>query len=600
MSIVRTPRSSFVRYYRNYTPQFEAVVVEGGAASLMCTYAKSNTTPGALPDKRGGVYGCANHRALTTLLRERWGFSDSSYVVSDCGAVHDAAASLTAGCDLECPFGHQSNAQYNKLANLSRAGMVSESAIDVAVGRLLGARMRLGEFDAPATVEWQNVSRFNTAALQPALERLSEEAARSSLVLLKNTNRALPLVLPSSTVQGSWSRGRASDRTTSLAVAVVGIESFGHAGYNTGGDSDAPLTSAALAVATGPRVQVRTAPGCLDGPSCEMYDAGAVWTAIADASAVLVFLGTGGEEGEMHDLDSLQLKGNQTNLLDDAIAAAPATAPVIVILFTCAPLNITAVVSNPRVSAVLQAFYPQHGGGRAITNALLGRCDDGLCFGRLPYTWPADLSSAGDLGNYTMLGTQKTFRYGAPKPLFPFAFGLQYAGPFEIGNVTVAKTTIAACQSIELSLTLRNTGTLPGSEIVQVYLRWLKPTVATPTLQLVQFERVFVPAGAERHVLLTVDARRMAVLLPPPRNHSAASHDATPTHSDNTGVEKSREGGLQGPIADWWLVPLQMQLYVGASQPGFGDTVSTVVSIAGDRPVRVSECKTLRRSVAQK
>ena len=87
----------------NYTPNFEAAVVEAGAQSLMCTYARSNFTPGALrTDKHAGTYGCANRRALTTLLRERW-MPPSMFVVSDCGAVHDAAASLNAGCDLgEC------------------------------------------------------------------------------------------------------------------------------------------------------------------------------------------------------------------------------------------------------------------------------------------------------------------------------------------------------------------------------------------------------------------------------------------------------------------------------------------------------------------
>ena len=100
----------------------------------MCTYAsssgpnRSSATPpsgsalAAGSHPAGAVYGCANRRALTSLLRGKWNMS--GFVVSDCGAVHDAASSLTAGCDLECPFGAQSNAQFNKLANLSRAGTV--------------------------------------------------------------------------------------------------------------------------------------------------------------------------------------------------------------------------------------------------------------------------------------------------------------------------------------------------------------------------------------------------------------------------------------------------------------------------------------------
>ena len=73
----------------------------------------------------------------------------------------------------------------------------------------------------------------------------------------------------------------------------------------------------------------------------------------------------------MHDLDTLELKGNQTRLLTDSIAAAPPSATIVVVLLTCAPLNISGILDEPRVGAVLQAWYPQHAGGAGIANALL-------------------------------------------------------------------------------------------------------------------------------------------------------------------------------------------------------------------------------------
>ena len=135
---------------------------------------------------------------------------------------------------------------------------------------------------------------------------------------------------------------------------------------------------------------VTTAPGCIDGPACTVYNSSAVKSAVAEAGTVLVFMGSGGvTEREMLDQASLEFHGNQTLLLADTIAAAPLTATVVVILLTCTPLNITGMVLNGRIGAIIQAFYPQASGGLAIASAILGECSTASsCFGRLPYTWP--------------------------------------------------------------------------------------------------------------------------------------------------------------------------------------------------------------------
>ena len=392
------------------------------------------------------------------------------------------------------------SAQFNKLGNLSRQGLVQESTIDTAVSRLFGARFRLGEFDAPGAVPFQNATVYNETKLTPPLLRLAREAAKQSLVLLKNsaannTVATLPLsfraaaaaVAPSSSGEGKRAGGRVGEAVGPAplpSIAVVGIESYMNAGYDTGGGADV-LTSDALR-ATG-KATVRAAVGCEDGPACTVYNASSVAAAVQGTDTVLVFVGTGGMEGEMHDLGDLQLKGSQPALVQDAIANAPGAATIVVVLLTCAPLNITWIVDSPRVGAVVQAFYPQQSGGTAIAEALLGQCGSGVCWGRLPYTWPRDLTYAGDINNYTMLGTRKTFRYAEPDPLFPFGFGLGYAGPFASSNLRVgASSTSAApaapatpaasvkvCDGVVLTATVRNAGTVDGAHVVQVYLRWL-------------------------------------------------------------------------------------------------------------------------------
>ena len=169
-----------------------------------------------------------------------------------------------------------------------------------------------------------------------------------------------------------------------------------------------------------------------------------------------------------------------------------------------------------------------------------------------------------------MLGTRKTFRYDQPDPLFPFGWGLQYGGPFVLSGLTVGPSdTISPCESITFSLTIHNTGQRNSAEVVQVYVKWLDAPVAVPALELVQFDRVFVPAGEQVNATLTVDPRRMALLLP--SNASTASSDSA--------------------LPDWWVVsPLRMEFSIGASQPNFGQTLSASVSIAGGLSKRVAEC----------
>lgn len=553
------------------------------------------------------------HRAPRTTHHATTG-----YVVSDCGAVHNATASIDAGCDLECPFGAQQNAQFNKLGNLSRSGVVAEATIDTALSRLLGARFKLGEFDPPESVPFKDASVYNTAALTPPLQDLALSAARQSLVMLKNEHGTLPQQAESTHHTPAGGAGAGAG-----AFAVVGIENYMDAGYDTAGQSDV-LASSALEMHGG--FTVATAAGCVDGPACTMYNATAVKAAVSDADSVLVFMGSGGvSEREMLDQVSLEFRGNQTALLADAIAGAPPAAAIIVVLLTCTPLNITGMIADSRVGAVIQAFYPQASGGIAIVDAILGRCSStNSCFGRLPYTWPRDLSYAGDLDNYTMLGTRKTFRYGEPDPLFPFGYGLDYGGPYTSSNLRTLgiprvvsmvgdhatsnrssgvpssgdSCIIGVCDQVSLTVTVSNNSTQhSGVEVLQVYLRWLNPPVLTPTLQLVQFQRVELEAGEVKDVVLLVEPRQMAVLLPAASMAKSQPEGAANERSDSgtarkelPGEKKERE---EAELPDWWIVGgLEFQLFVGGSQPEYGDVVSVTVQLTGNstKAVRASEC----------
>ncbi len=170
-----------------YLPAFEALVREGKVESVMCAYNSVDGEPA-----------CANDALLGRFLRGEWGFR--GYVVSDCGAIIDihahhhwkpgaveaAAAAVKAGTDVECA----DDADYLKLPEAVRRGLVSESVVDDAVKRLFRVRFRLGMFDPPDRVAYARTP-VSVAESEPH-RRLALEAARESIVLLKNDG-VLPL-----------------------------------------------------------------------------------------------------------------------------------------------------------------------------------------------------------------------------------------------------------------------------------------------------------------------------------------------------------------------------------------------------------------------
>ena len=173
-------------FEESYLPQFEDAVVEGKSYSVMCAY-----------NRVDGVPACANPSMEQEILRQKWHFN--GYIVSDCGAVADiylhhktaptaeagVSQALRAGTDLDC------GVEYEALLPAVRQGLIAEKDIDVSLHRLLLARFKLGQFDPPSMVKYAQIPYSENDS--PAHRQLALEAARESIVLLKNDNHALPL-----------------------------------------------------------------------------------------------------------------------------------------------------------------------------------------------------------------------------------------------------------------------------------------------------------------------------------------------------------------------------------------------------------------------
>jgi beta-glucosidase len=173
-----------------YLPAFRAAVTEAHAQSIMCAYNAIDGAPA-----------CANTMLLRDHLRDAWHFD--GYVVSDCAAVADvytghhftpdmaraAAAAVKAGTDLECGFGK--GQAYPALVEAVHQNLITEAEIDTALRRLFKARFRLGMFDPPSSYAYGQIPASENNSSQH--RQLSLQAARESMVLLKNQNKMLPL-----------------------------------------------------------------------------------------------------------------------------------------------------------------------------------------------------------------------------------------------------------------------------------------------------------------------------------------------------------------------------------------------------------------------
>jgi beta-glucosidase len=169
-----------------YLPAFHAAVVEGKVDSVMCAYNSIDGAPA-----------CANADLLQNYLRGKWGFQ--GYVVSDCGAITDifrghaykpdaasaAAVAVKTGTDFAC------DTQYRALVDAVKAGQITEAEIDTSLKRLFVARIKLGMFDPPERVPFSKIPISENDSAEH--RKLALEAARKSIVLLKNENQTLPL-----------------------------------------------------------------------------------------------------------------------------------------------------------------------------------------------------------------------------------------------------------------------------------------------------------------------------------------------------------------------------------------------------------------------
>lgn len=500
-----------------FAAPFEAALREANLASVMHGYHELDGVPCA-----------ADEALLTGLLREELGFD--GLVVSDYFAIgqlveyhrlardkkHAAALALRAGIDVELPT---TDCYGEPLRQALAEGLVEETLVDRAVGRVLAAKFALGLFEHPYADPEAVAEAFDPA---PA-RALAREVAEASFVLLKNDGALLPLdpAPPCVAVIGpnaDAARHLFGDYTYASHVeAFFDPSTFGSdVGKLPEGlvppdvTADVPSVLDAVRARAGDTVEVVYARGCAVHGGGQEGFAEAVEAARHADVAVLVVgdrsgLGADCTSGESRDRAELGLPGHQEALVR---AVAATGTPVVLVVVGGRAFALTGVVEHTR--AILLAWLPGETGGEAIARTLFGDTAPG---GKLPVSLPRAAGQMPLYYNHPPSGGRSHWRgpyVDLPTtPLFAFGHGLSYT-TFEVSDAALSAESVPAGEGVSVRCTLRNTGARAGSEVVQVYARQEGASVTRPVRQLVAFARVALAPGEARELSLDVPARALA------------------------------------------------------------------------------------------
>ncbi len=493
-----------------HLPPFRAAV-DAGVCTLMASFSDLD-----------GIPASANRFLMTTILREEWGFD--GFVVSDwesipqlcvhglCEDGREAAlAAALAGIDMDMV----GRLYEQHLSTLVADGALDEAQIDLMVSRVLRVKFRLGLFEQPYTDPSRRL------ATPPASHRdLAYQAAVRSAVLLKNEGELLPL---------------APDRFRKVAVlgplAAEATEQLGTWIF----DADPSLSVTPLEAirelvegeaGDGSRGEVRHVRVLETGRSRSQSEFGDAVDAARWADVALLFLG---EEsvlsGEAHCRADISLPGAQEALLR---AVRGTGTPVVLVVLAGRPLALESVLDQ--VGALIMAWHPGTMAGPAIADLLFGHASPS---GRLPMTLPRVTGQIPIYYAHRNTGrppTPDSFVHiddlprGASQlstgltsyhldthytPLFPFGFGLTYTS-FRYRDLAVRPTETTPDGSVRVSAVVENTGTRPGIEVVQLYVRDPVASVTRPVRELKGFRRVALEPGESRAVDFELSAHSLA------------------------------------------------------------------------------------------
>lgn len=491
------------RMFNEYMLPYQAAV-EAGVGSVMASF-----------NEVDGVPATGSKWLMTDVLRKQWGFD--GFVVTDYTGINEmidhgmgdqqtvAALALNAGVDMDMV----SDAFSGTLKKSVEEGKVSAAAIDAACRRILEAKYKLGLFDNP--YKYCDVNRPKKQIFTKEHRAIARKTASESFVLLKNEGVLPlskkgtiavvgPLANTRSNMPGTWSVAAVLDNAPSLVeglrevvgdrakvVTAKGSNLIGDANYekratmfgrelHRDNRTDRELLDEALKVAAGADVIVAAL-----GESSEM-------------------------SGESSSRTNLEMPDVQRALLQELLKTGK---PVVLVLFTGRPLVLT--WEEEHVPAILNVWFGGSEAAYAISDVLFGDVNPS---GKLTATFPQNVGQIPLFYNHKNTGRPlqegrwfEKFRSNyldvSNEPLYPFGYGLSYT-TFAYSDIHLSSTEMSADGELTATVTVTNTGSRDGAEVVQLYIRDLVGSVTRPVKELKGFEKIFLKAGESRKVSFSI------------------------------------------------------------------------------------------------
>ncbi|WP_345947578.1 beta-glucosidase BglX [Mucilaginibacter sp. PAMB04274] len=499
-----TTDMSLDRMYNDYLPPYKAAI-DAGAGSIMASFNDIN-----------GVPATANKWLLNDLLRKQWGFK--GFVVSDYTGVSEliehglgdlqnvSGLSLKAGTDMDMV----SEGYLKTLKKSLQEGKVTIAEINNACRLILEAKYKLGLFEDP--YRYCNEDRAKTEILTPANLQFARQAAAQTFVLLKNENKTLPLkkagtiavigplANTKSNMPGTWSVNADLASTPSLleglkAVAGNKVNILHSFGSNLTGDATLQQHSTMFG---------RDIPR--DNRPEEEIIKDAINTA-QKADVVVAALGEGSEmSGESSSRTNIEIPDVQKRLLAALLKTGK---PVVLVLFTGRPLAIK--WESEQVPAILNVWFGGSQAAYAIADVLFG---DANPSGKLAITFPQNVGQVPIYYSHKNTGRplapggwftkfRSNYLDVSNDPLYPFGFGLSYT-TFSYSDIKLSAAGFKPGQSITASITVTNTGSTEGKEVVQLYTRDMVGTSTRPVKELKAFQKISLKPGESRQVIFTL------------------------------------------------------------------------------------------------
>jgi beta-glucosidase len=483
-------------------PPFKAAA-EAGVATFMNSF-----------NEIDGVPATSSSYLQRDLLKKQWDWD--GFIVSDWGSISEmiphgiardkkdaSLLALKGGSDMDMEGG----AYEVSIEGLVKEGKISEKLIDDSVRRILRVKFRLGLFEDP--YKYCDEALEKTELYSQENQNLSLEAAKKSIVLLKNENNILPIKKDVKTIAviGPLADDKDSPLGNWRAQAVENSAVSVFEGIKNNAPKNVKVKYAeGSKLSTGKR-------GFLDPLTINDSDKSdfekATKLAKSSDLVVLVVGEDAFQSGEGRSQTDIGFLGVQNELIKEI---QKANENVVMVLMNGRPMDIN--WSSQHIPAIVESWFLGSQHGNAVAEVLFGDYNPS---GKLPVSFPRNVGQEPLYYNQKNTGRpdggeQVTYSHYTDSDrdaLYPFGFGMSYTN-FEYGDIQLSKNSFSSSETIEASVTVTNTGKMAGEEVVQMYVRDLFASITRPVKELKGFEKIMLKPGESKKVTFTIDEKMLS------------------------------------------------------------------------------------------